>query len=172
VKVVKALLMDCDEVLTDGTSCYSKDGKVMKLFSTLDSKRTKLAQEQNIHLAVITKDDTGFEITKVRCRDMELPLFQAANAEEKLTIAKKLVKEWGINLAECAFIGDDDMMDGYMLNEVGMPIVVANATEKAKQIIRSRGGYCTAAMGGHGAVGEAVEYILSYNEKEIQQRQE
>ena len=127
--MIKAILMDCDGVLTNGTYHYSKDGKIMKLFSSIDSKGIQQALSQNIHLAVISEDPTGFDITKARCADMKIPAYQAKDAAEKLSLVRELCQRWNITLAECAFIGDD-IGDLDLLNEVGTPIAVANATEK------------------------------------------
>ena len=158
--MIKAILMDCDGVLTDGTYHYSKDGKIMKLFSAIDSKGVEQALSENIHLAVISEDPTGFEITEVRCRDMKIPTYQVKGAEGKLRLARELCQRWQITLAECTFIGDD-IGDIDILNEVGIPIAVANATEKVKQVVTTRKGYLTGRPGGYGAVREAIDWTLS-----------
>jgi len=157
--MVKVIFMDCDGVLTDGTYHYSKDGKIMKLFSSIDSKGIEQALSQNIHLAVITEDPTGFEITKARCQDMRIPAYQVKGAMGKLRLAKELCKRWHLTLAECAFIGDD-IGDLEILSEVGLPIAVANATDSVKQIVTQRNGYLTRRPGGYGAVREAIDWIL------------
>jgi YrbI family 3-deoxy-D-manno-octulosonate 8-phosphate phosphatase len=161
--MIKAILMDCDGVLTNGTYYYTKDGKTMKLFSSIDSKGIKQAQSRNIRLSVISEDPTGFEITKSRCDDMQILVYQASNAEDKLSLARELCGNWGISLAECAFIGDD-IGDLHILGEVGMPIAVANATKEIKDLVHRREGYITNMAGGHGAVREAIEWILAYNQ--------
>ena len=54
-----------------------------------------------------------------------------------------------------AYMGDD-LNDLGVLNLVGLPLAPANAVAEVK----AKAKYITAKEGGHGAVREAIEYIL------------
>ena len=57
--------------------------------------------------------------------------------------------------SEIAFIGDD-IQDMSIMKLVGLPIAVQNAVDAVKQC----SSYVTDAYGGHGAIREAIDWIL------------
>jgi YrbI family 3-deoxy-D-manno-octulosonate 8-phosphate phosphatase len=158
--MIKGIFIDCDGVLTTGTYLYSSEGKVMKEFSSRDSKGIKQALEKGIFVKVISEDITGSEITKKRCNDMHIDLFIAKNPEDKLRIAEKICEENKVTLKECAFIADD-IGDMALLTKIGLPVAVSGAVDQIKKFALENGGFVTQQEGGKGAVREAIEIILS-----------
>ena len=75
-----------------------------------------------------------------------------ANKTEAL---RNLCKEHQINLEEIAYMGDD-LNDLGALQIVGLPMAPNNAVPEVKQLAK----FISTVNGGHGAVREAVEYIL------------
>jgi len=162
--VIKAILMDCDGVLTDGTYLYTKKGKYMKRFSCIDSKGIKQGQKEGIYFAVISEDPSGYKVTQARCKDMGVDFYKAATAQHKAIIAENILNQMDIKFEKCAYIADD-MGDVHILKKVGLPIATANAVVEIKELVKSRGGYITKIQGGKGAVREAIEWILKKNKE-------
>ena len=75
-----------------------------------------------------------------------------ANKTEAL---RTLCKEHQINLEEIAYMGDD-LNDLGALQIVGLPMAPNNAVPEVKELAK----FISTVNGGHGAVREAVEYIL------------
>lgn len=166
MKKIKIIFLDCDGVLTTGSFFYTEDGKFLKEFSSMDGKGFSQAKKKGIHILVISEEphEKGINITKKRCEDQKIDFAHAKNAESKLLIAKKYAEERGATLKECAFIADD-IGDWFLFKEVGLPIAVANAYKKLKKFAEDNNGYITQHFGGRGAVREAIEWILKFNNK-------
>jgi 3-deoxy-D-manno-octulosonate 8-phosphate phosphatase (KDO 8-P phosphatase) len=73
----------------------------------------------------------------------------------KLPALRKLCHKHGIGLDEVAFVGDD-LPDIGVLREVGLPVVVSNATDDAVKSARIR----LTRAGGAGAIREFCELLL------------
>lgn len=159
-KMIKAIFLDCDGVLTTGSYFYSEKGKFLKEFSSIDGKGFSKAKQKEIHILVITEepDEKGFAITKKRCEDQRIELAHATSPKDKLKIAKKYATNWKISLEECAYIADD-IGDLFLFKEVGLPIAVFNACDELKDFAKKKG-YITKRPGGNGAVREAIEWVL------------
>jgi YrbI family 3-deoxy-D-manno-octulosonate 8-phosphate phosphatase len=167
VKKIKIIFLDCDGVLSTGSFFYTEDGKFLKEFSSMDGKGFSQAKKNGIHLLVISEEphEKGVNITKRRCEDQKIDFAHAKNPEDKLLIAKKYADKKGVVLKECAFVADD-IGDWFLFREVGLPVAVANAYNKLKIFAKENNGYITQLSGGRGAVREAIEWILEFNNKQ------
>jgi 3-deoxy-D-manno-octulosonate 8-phosphate phosphatase (KDO 8-P phosphatase) len=67
-----------------------------------------------------------------------------------------MVAGWGLELDECAYVGDD-LVDGPAVLTAGLGIAVANANRD----LRGAADFVTSAAGGDGAVREIAELILA-----------
>lgn len=76
-------------------------------------------------------------------------------SRDKLADLRRLLDSLQLTLAETAMIGDD-LPDLASMQAVGLPIAVANAATDIKAIARC----VTQAVGGCGAVREAVEMLM------------
>jgi 3-deoxy-D-manno-octulosonate 8-phosphate phosphatase (KDO 8-P phosphatase) len=74
---------------------------------------------------------------------------------EKIPLLEKILAEAGVDGSQAAYIGDD-FTDVVVMHRVGLAIATANARREVKREAH----YVTRALGGHGAVREAVELIL------------
>jgi 3-deoxy-D-manno-octulosonate 8-phosphate phosphatase (KDO 8-P phosphatase) len=81
-------------------------------------------------------------------------LIQAADGR-KIPPMQAMLDRLGITWDEVAFVGDD-LADVPVLRRVGLPIAVANAITEVKALAA----HVTTAVGGHGAVREAIEWLL------------
>ncbi|MEM7673360.1 MAG: HAD-IIIA family hydrolase [Verrucomicrobiota bacterium] len=151
---IKALILDSDGILTDGGVYISSNGQDMRRFDIKDGLGLVRLQKMGIPVAIISASPA----TPVLERAKTLGIMHAYVGEkDKLSRAKAILEEWEIPPAEAAFMGDD-LADRSLLQWVGFPITVADASpviQKANYIC-----YITRANGGHGAVREVCDLIL------------
>ncbi len=149
---IKMLIMDVDGVLTDGGLYYDHKGRVMKRFNVQDGLGIKLAQAAGLNLAVMT----GLSSPAVQYRVSELGISRYFHGyKDKLPIIERLAGDENVRLQEIAYLGDD-WVDAGPLLRVGLPMAVANAQPEIKQMAK----WISRAKGGHGAVREAIMFIL------------
>ncbi|ACS80315.1 KdsC family phosphatase [Maridesulfovibrio salexigens] len=149
---IKLLILDVDGVLTDGGLYYDKDGNVTKRFNVQDGLGIKFAQQAGIELAVIT----GLNHGAVEKRVTELGITEYyPGQKEKLPFYEKLLKEKGLKDEEVAYVGDD-WIDVPVMLRVGLPMAVKNAQPEIFGISK----WISNRDGGHGAVREAISFIL------------
>ena len=149
---IKLLILDVDGVLTDGGLYYDKDGNVTKRFNVQDGLGIKFAQQAGIELAVIT----GLNHGAVEKRITELGITEYyPGQKEKLPFYEKLLAEKGLKDEEVAYVGDD-WIDAPVMVRVGLPMAVKNAQPEIFGISK----WISSREGGHGAVREAISFIL------------
>ncbi|MGJ8513703.1 3-deoxy-D-manno-octulosonate 8-phosphate phosphatase KdsC [Carnimonas sp. R-84981] len=150
---IKLLALDVDGVLTDGTLIYSADGGESKCFTTQDGLGIKLLLEHGIEVAIIT----GRRSAMVERRAEELGIQRLIQGrDDKLTALREVCQASGIELAACAYCGDD-LPDLGAISAAGLGVSVPNAPA----YVRDRADYVTERPGGQGAVRELSELLLT-----------
>jgi YrbI family 3-deoxy-D-manno-octulosonate 8-phosphate phosphatase len=149
---VRLLVMDVDGVLTDGGMYYGEQGDELKKFNTRDGQGIALLHAAGLETAIITQEDTAI----VRRRGEKLKISEVrVGVHDKLGCLREMVARRGLTLAQVAYIGDD-LNDYPVLCQVGLAVVVQDATRKPRSVAH----YVTEAKGGEGAVRELCELIL------------
>lgn len=149
---VRALVLDVDGVLTDGTLWYGPDGETVKAFSVRDGLGLRLLRLEGVAVAVISaKRSTPL---LARLNDLKVEHLYLGR-EDKLRALDELASALSITRAEMAYVGDD-LVDLPVLDAVGLPITVADGHPRA----RARAAWITDAPGGRGAVREIAEGLL------------
>lgn len=150
---IKLLIMDVDGVLTDGGLYYDSMGRITKRFNVQDGLGIKLAQAAGLKLAVMS----GLSSSAVQSRVSELGIKHYFHGfTEKAPLIGQLARDEDISLGEMAYIGDD-WVDAAPMLMVGLPMAVVNAQPQIIRIAK----WISQARGGHGAVREAITFILS-----------
>lgn len=149
---IKLLLLDVDGVLTDGRLYYTSSGEEIKVFNVRDGLGIKLAQRAGIRIGVISGRNSEALIR--RLRELEVDEVHLGY-NQKLPVLEDIMRRFSLSLEEIAFIGDD-YVDLPILRRVGFPMAVLDAPEE----IKKHALYITKAKGGHGAVRDAIEFIL------------
>ena len=150
---VKLVAFDVDGVFTDGRFYLSDDGIESKAFNTQDGFGIRQLQKAGISVAIISGRKSG----AVEKRMAELGVEHVYLAcTDKLATFDELAGKLGISAAETVFVGDD-IPDLPLLSKVGYSIAVANAVAAVREFCD----YTTVAAGGHGAVREVCELVLS-----------
>ena len=160
VKKVKLIIADVDGVLTDG-AIYKGGNEItyksfnnfeLKKFSVLDGAGVALARLLNFHIAIIS----GRKSTATEIRANELNITDVYNGTlNKMKPYNELKLKYNLSDENCAFIGDD-IIDISLMEQVGVPIAVANAYH----LVKEKAIYTTPLCGGDGAFREAVDWIV------------
>jgi len=154
-KKVKLIIADVDGVLTDAT-IYKGNNEInnieLKKFSILDGAGVALARLLNFHIAIIS----GRKSTATEIRANELNITDVYNGTlNKMKPYNELKLKYNLSDENCAFIGDD-IIDISLMEQVGVPIAVANAYH----LVKEKAIYTTSLCGGDGAFREAVDWIV------------
>jgi len=158
---IKGVILDVDGTLTDGKKYYFEAPtlRIAKSFSVRDGKGIDLAQKEGIKFAIITADK--WELIIQRAKDLKISdLFYGCH--DKIEAVNKFMATHSLKMEELCFIGDD-VNDIPLLELVALPMAVGDAVTAVKGICESRNGYITKALGGNGAVREALEYVMRIN---------
>ncbi len=149
---LRLLLLDVDGVLTDGgIILFGLEGEA-KRFDVQDGMGINLARSAGIKVGIITSRTS--EVVRRRAEELGLDeLLQGVG--QKGDALEELTQKHGITAAQAAYIGDD-IQDIPIMRRVGLPIAVQNARPLVKEYSK----HVTQASGGHGAVREAVEWLL------------
>lgn len=149
---IELILSDVDGVLTNGGVVFDNEGIETKQFHIRDGLGIKLWMRAGFHFGIITARTS--HIVKVRAGELGIEIVRQG-FEEKLTIAREIMGDLGLESEQVCFIGDD-LTDIPVLKSVGLGVAVADAATEAK----SAAAHTTKLGGGHGAVRETVETIL------------
>jgi 3-deoxy-D-manno-octulosonate 8-phosphate phosphatase (KDO 8-P phosphatase) len=154
---IRLVGLDVDGVLTDGGLYIGDVGGTaseLKRYDIQDGLGIHFLRRAGIKVAIVT----GRVSESVRIRAAELrvdDLIQDPQAR-KLPAFRRLLERHGIAADECAFVGDD-IPDLSLLRLVALPVAVANASPEILSVAR----VCLERRGGHGAVREFAERLLT-----------
>lgn len=150
---VRLLVLDVDGVLTDGGLYYDADGLAFKRFDVHDGIGIRLAKSAGIEVAVLS----GMAAPCVEKRLEILGITEYhGGSDNKRALLDAMRRRLGLDWREIAYLGDD-WVDLAPMLAVGLPAAVANAMPEVREVAR----YVTRLGGGHGAVREFVDFILT-----------
>ena len=161
VRNLRMLLLDVDGVLTDGGVILIGSEGEAKRFDVQDGMGINLAKAAGFTVGIVTSRTSDVVLR----RSKELGLHEVCQgAGHKADVLDPLLEKYGIETSQVAYIGDD-IQDISIMKRVGVPIAVQNAVRTVKECSL----YVTQARGGHGAVREAVEWMLEIrgNKEEV-----
>jgi 3-deoxy-D-manno-octulosonate 8-phosphate phosphatase (KDO 8-P phosphatase) len=149
--------MDVDGVLTDGRIYYlPRSGGGMfetKTFSSRDGLGLRLAHEAGLKTGIIS----GRSSPAVEHRVKELGIhFMQQGALEKVAPYRKILRQADLKDEEVCYVGDD-IVDLPLLIRAGLAVGVSSGHPLLQRYVH----YWTREPGGHGAVQETIELILS-----------
>jgi 3-deoxy-D-manno-octulosonate 8-phosphate phosphatase (KDO 8-P phosphatase) len=154
---IRLVILDVDGVLTDGGvymgSLPNGESLEMKRFDIQDGLGIKLLQWSGIKVAIVSGRVS--EATSIRARELEVTECHQDGGAQKIRAIEGILEREGVSWDQVAFLGDD-LPDLAVLRRVGVPAVVANATDEASKAAVWQG----ECHGGHGAVREFCEAIL------------
>lgn len=155
---IRLLVLDVDGVLTDGTLYLDHAGHEMKAFNARDGLGIKALQRSGIEVAIIT----GRVSEPVAQRAAQLDIKHVYQGHErKLGAYLDLLEKTGLDPQHTCFTGDD-WIDLPVMMRAGLAVAVADAEQRVKQIAH----WVTTQNGGHGAVREVCNLLLTAQDKE------
>lgn len=152
---IRLLALDADGVLTDGRiQIADASGKEWAMgFSVRDGYGIRSIQRAGLEVGVISGRDSyglrlrlselGIRHSSLRCRDK-----RAAFSEMLATLE--------LEPRQAAFVGDD-VVDLPAMRDAGLAVAVADAHRD----VREAAHWVTTRPGGHGAVREVCDFLLS-----------
>ena len=150
---LRLVAFDVDGVFTDGRFYLSDDGSETKAFHTQDGYGVRQLLLSGVAVAVIS----GRPSPAVEKRMTELGVRHVIlGCKDKVAALQDLAGSLDIDLADCAFVGDD-LPDLPLLETVGVSISVANAVAA----VQERCDYITQRPGGFGAVREICDLVVA-----------
>lgn len=144
---------DIDGVWTDGGMYYDQTGNEMKLFNTGDSAGVLFARKMGAEVVILTGEDT--QIVARRAEKLKIKELHQG-VKDKLGLARQIAERLGVDLADCAYIGDD-FIDIELLREVKW----SAAPENAPDYVKNEVNWQLQKKGGEGAFREFVERMIA-----------
>ncbi|RBW48310.1 KdsC family phosphatase [Marinobacter sp. F3R11] len=150
---IKLVALDVDGIMSDGKIYFSAEGDELKGFNILDGLGLKQIMATGIEVAVITGRSSP--LTEKRMRDLRIPHLMQGR-EDKKTALQELVSTLDIQPDTIAYMGDD-LPDLPAIRYAGLGVTVPNGY----WLVRKYADYCTRVNGGHGAVRELCDLLLT-----------
>ena len=179
-KKIKLMLFDVDGVMTDGTIFLfpapgggPKQGTSERREQLADAGGFGIASHEIIEAKGFdAHDGTGFSLARLaglktglitkrisetvalRARDLKLD-YVYQGQQDKAAAFYEILEKDGLEAEQACYVGDD-VIDLPVMRLCGLAIAVRNSRE---EVIRECH-YVTPRAGGHGAVRDAIEYVL------------
>ncbi|MCE9582265.1 MAG: SIS domain-containing protein [Planctomycetes bacterium] len=153
MKPIKALILDVDGVLTDGSVTFSESGGETKSLTYQDIDAVFEARRRGLLVALLSAESSPW--LDFVGRRLEISTV-VGGAKEKRPAIEKLARELSVSLEEVCYVADGDR-DAPALAAVGLGLAPANATPAARKAARQ----VLKAAGGRGAVREALELLTA-----------
>ncbi|MEI8289731.1 MAG: HAD hydrolase family protein [Verrucomicrobiota bacterium] len=155
---VRLFLCDVDGVLTDG-SIFIGGEREFKRFNIRDGLGIVLARRAGLKVGWVSARPSL--ATKLRAEELKVDfLVQQGDKISKTGAIENLLLSEKLNWGDVCFVGDD-IIDLGPLTRAGLAVAVGDAVPEAKAAAH----LVTNAVGGRGAVREAIELILRAQEK-------
>jgi 3-deoxy-D-manno-octulosonate 8-phosphate phosphatase (KDO 8-P phosphatase) len=149
---LRILLLDVDGVMTDGGIILIGEEGEAKRFDVQDGMGVTLARAAGLKVGIVTSRTS--QVVQRRAKELGIEeVFQGT--QHKPDVLGIIRQGSGIETSQVAYMGDD-IQDIPIMRLVGVPIAVQNAVPAVKECSI----HVTRACGGHGAIREAVEWLL------------
>ena len=150
---VRLLVLDVDGVMTDGRLHITAQGEETKVFHVRDGSGIVAVQRAGIPVAIISGRDSA-AVTR-RASELGIRHVFQGIADKRAALDALLI-ELGLDADALACVGDDTP-DVPMLERATLAVAVADAHATA----RAAAHWTTPSPGGHGAVREVCDLLLS-----------
>lgn len=162
IKKIRAVAMDVDGVLTDGTFWWGPNGEEFKRFCYADTTGISQAMRAGIRIVLISGESSPAGMKLVERLAEKLKIEDVyKGCHDKEAAIREFAQRHSFDLSEVCFIGDD-VIDVPAMAVVGLAVAPADAQE----IARSKAQLVTHLNGGRGAVRELLDRLLANNSTE------
>ena len=150
---IKAIALDVDGVLTDGSFWWGPDGQEWKRFCFADIMGLSLARKAGLMIALVSGEDSPL-IDRLAAKMGIAEVHKGC--KDKAAALRSIAERHDLPLDQICFMGDD-VNDLEALAIAGLAAAPANA----RPAVRSKCQFVATATGGNGAVRELVDYLLA-----------
>lgn len=152
LKKVRLFLCDVDGVLTDASVIIGNDTE-FKRFHIQDGLGLRLLAKVGIQTGWVSNRPSS--ATTQRATELKVDFLHQGKGN-KVEAIDAILAQSGCTWEETCYLGDD-IVDLGALQRAGLAVAPANAIDEAKALAH----HVTRREGGHGAVREVVQLILS-----------
>jgi 3-deoxy-D-manno-octulosonate 8-phosphate phosphatase (KDO 8-P phosphatase) len=149
---IAGLILDCDGVLTDGKIEIDDSGIHSRRFDMRDGLGLVRLQEYGVKVAIVSS--ASHKSVVHRAGELRISDVQVG-VSDKHEAVESLAKDWGIEMRNLAYIGDD-LVDIPPMLAVGFPIALKDAVDEVLNISIFTATKC----GGNGGVREVCDLII------------
>ena len=150
---IKAVVMDVDGVLTDGTVWLDESGRESKRISFADVMAVSLGRKAGLSFALVSGESgPGLEAIAAKFGIADV----YGGCKDKAAALRDFAIRLELELTEVCFIGDD-VNDVPALEICGLAV----ATADAQAIALAKATLVTNRRGGRGSVREVIDHLLS-----------
>jgi 3-deoxy-D-manno-octulosonate 8-phosphate phosphatase (KDO 8-P phosphatase) len=150
---IRAVALDVDGVLTDGTFWWDGNGEEIKRFCFLDVMGISRAKRAGTVFALISGEDSPLVGRFARKLDIQ-DVF--VGVRDKAAALRTFADRHAFPLDTICFVGDD-------VNDLGAMRLAGFAATPANghATVKVAAAYVTTSAGGNGAVREVIDYLAS-----------
>ena len=149
---IKAIAMDVDGVLTDGTVALDESGRESKRVAFADIMGVSLGRRAGLFFALVS-GESGPGLDQIAAKFGIDEVY--AGCKDKAVAVRDFAARHDLALTEVCFIGDD-VNDVAAMEICGLAVTPAGAAPAASAMASM----VTLRPGGMGAVREVVDYVL------------
>lgn len=146
------LVCDFDGVMTDNRVIVDENGKESVICHRGDGLGIELLKKNGIEVIVISKEKN--KVVKARCDKLGIQCIHGI--DDKLLIFKKEIAKKNLKKENICFVGND-INDIECIKYVGLGVAVNDS----HPLVKKAADFITEKKGGHGAVREIADLILS-----------
>ena len=151
------LVLDVDGVFTNGQVFYSAEGELAKAFDMRDGMGLEILRQHQVEVIVITSENSALVAQRMKKLQIENTFL---GVKDKYAFLQQFAKTRNTSFNSFAYIGDD-VNDLTNICAVGWSFTPANATT----IVKLNADYLLTKASAEGAIREACEKIIAYNER-------
>ena len=154
LKSIKAILLDVDGVMTDGSIIVDSSGEPLRIFNEKDGHGLRMAALAGYTLGVITGSNT--EAVRKRLTAYGIPFDNIClKVRNKLRAISEFCERHCLQAEEILYMGDD-IPDVPAIRFAGVGVVPADAVPEAKEAAD----FVSPLPGGRGFVRHTVEMVM------------
>jgi YrbI family 3-deoxy-D-manno-octulosonate 8-phosphate phosphatase len=154
---VRGVVFDFDGVMTDNRVTVDSAGVESVVCNRSDGWGVGCLRKAGVPVACVSSEANP--VVARRCEKLKLPCHHGV--ADKVETLKALCREWGLDPAQVAYVGND-MNDAGCLRLAGIGIVPLDAQPAAAALADGR----TRSAGGQGVVREIAEALLGHERME------
>lgn len=164
MKTVKAVALDVDGVLTDGTFWWGANGEELKRFSFADIMGVSLGRKAGLIFALISGENSPL-VDRYAEKMGIVDVYKGC--QDKAAALRLFAQNNYLDLSQVCFMGDD-VNDLSAMELAGL----SAAPQNAHETVRQKANLVMQYKGGRGAVRELIDMLISSRSEAVEEKRE